>query len=155
MISCSTVALERFVMNSIVTNALSGLNAARKRLEVSAANVANVDSDGALPDSDGAPNAPLPYTPLRVEQLPLPSGGTFAIVVPVDPRLVRRYAPNSPAANAAGIVASPNVDLAGEAVSQLAATQAYKANLRVLKVAQDLQEESVAMLGHTRHDLSA
>ena len=142
-------------MNSIVTNALSGLNAARKRLEVSAANVANVDSDGALPGSDGAPNAPLPYTPLRVEQLPLPSGGTFAMVVPVDPRLVRRYAPNSPAANAAGIVASPNVDLAGEAVNQLAAAQAYKANLHVLKVAQDLQEETIATLGHTRHDLSA
>jgi flagellar basal-body rod protein FlgC len=85
----------------------------------------------------------------------LPAGGTFATVVPVDPRLVRRYAPNSPGANAAGIVASPNVDLAGEAVNQLAATQAYKANLHVLKVAQDLQEESVAMLGRTRHDVMA
>jgi flagellar basal-body rod protein FlgC len=142
-------------MNAIVTNALSGLEAARRRLEVSAANVANAESDGVLAGSAGAPDAPQPYTPLRVEQLPLLSGGTLATTVPVDPRLVRRYAPNSPAANAGGMVASPNVDCAGEAVNQLAATQAYKANLRVLKVAQDLQEETVAMLGHTRHDVTA
>jgi flagellar basal body rod protein FlgC len=51
-------------MNAIIATALSGLGAARKRLEASAANVANADSDGALP--------------LRVSQQPLAPGGMVA-----------------------------------------------------------------------------
>src|SRR5689334_11555808 len=70
VIPCSLAALEHF-MNSIIATALSGLDAARKRLEVSAANVANVDSDGALPEASGDGEAPQPYTPLRVSQQPL------------------------------------------------------------------------------------
>jgi flagellar basal-body rod protein FlgC len=142
-------------MNAIITNALSGLNAARERLEVSAANVANVDSDGVLPGSTSDPAAPQVYTPLHVEQQPLVSGGTVATVLPVDPRLVRRFVPDSPAANADGVIASPNVDLVGEGVNQLAATQSYRANLRVLQVAQELQRETAEMLGQNRHDLTA
>lgn len=142
-------------MDAIIANALSGLTAARQRLEVSAGNVANADSDGVVPGSSAAPNAPQPYTPLRVEQQPLLSGGTFTTVLPVDPRLVLRYAPDAPAANADGIVASPNVDLIGEGINQLTATQAYKANLRVIKVAQELQREMIDTLGHTRHDSTA
>ncbi len=39
-------------MSSISTIALSGMKAATRRLEVSASNVANVMSTGALPDAD-------------------------------------------------------------------------------------------------------
>jgi flagellar basal-body rod protein FlgC len=142
-------------MNATISNALSGLNAARQRLEVSAANVANVDSDGVLPGSTSDSAAPQVYTPLRVEQQPLVSGGTSTTVLPVDPRLVRRFVPDSPAANGDGIIASPNVDLVGEGITQLAATQTYKANLRVIQVAQELERESVEILGRQRHDLTA
>ena len=142
-------------MNAIVTNALSGLTAARQRLEVSAANVANANSDGVVPGSSSDPQAPRVYTPLRVEQVPLVSGGTFATVLPVDPRLVRRYVHDSPAANADGIIASPNVDLVGEGITQLTAAQTYKANLRVIQVAQELERETAEMLGGNRHDLRA
>jgi flagellar basal-body rod protein FlgC len=142
-------------MNAIITNALSGLNAARQRLEVSAANVANVDSDGVLPGATSDPTAPQVYTPLRVEQQPLVSGGTFATVLPVDPRLVRRFVPDSPAANADGIIASPNIDLVGEGITQIAAAQVYKANLRVIQVAQELERETAEMLGRNRHDVTA
>jgi flagellar basal-body rod protein FlgC len=142
-------------MDAIIANALSGLTAARQRLEVSAANVANANSDGVVPGSSSDPQAPQVYTPLRVEQVPLVSGGTFATVLPVDPRLVRRFVPDSPAANADGIIASPNVDLVGEGINQLTATQAYKANLRLIQVAQELERETADMLGRNRHDLTA
>jgi len=142
-------------MNAIIANALSGLNAARQRLEVSAANVANADSDGVVPGSTSDPQAPQVYTPLRVEQVPLVSGGTFATVLPVDPRLVRRFVPDSPAANADGIIASPNVDFVGEGIDQLTATQAYRANLRLIQVAQELEQATMEMLGGNRHDISA
>jgi flagellar basal-body rod protein FlgC len=142
-------------IDSIISNALSGLNAAWQRLEVSAANVANADSVGALPGSASDSGAPQAYTPFRVVQEPLPSGGTFTTIVPIDPRLVRRIVPDSPAANPDGIVATPDVDLVSEGIEQLAATNAYEANLRILQAAQALAEESAAVLGAKRHDLSA
>eukprot|EP01035_Chromulina_nebulosa_P051578 gene51578-70242_t len=56
------------VMSSISTIALSGMNAATRRLEVSASNIANVASTGALPDASGAvaAGAPRAYAPLVV-----------------------------------------------------------------------------------------
>jgi flagellar basal-body rod protein FlgC len=132
-------------MNAIIATALSGLDAARKRLEVSAVNVANVDSDGALPQSSG--DAPQAYTPLRVSQQPLVTGGTVATTQPVEPALVRRYAPNASYADRNGMVASPNVDLVGERIDQLAASRAYEANAQVLRVGLDLERETIDALG--------
>lgn len=138
-------------MNSIIATALSGLDAARKRLEVSAANVANVDSDGALPDAsseeDGGAEAPHVYTPLSVAQQPLVTGGTAATVQAKEPATFRRYAPNASYANRSGFVANPNVDLAAEGINQLAASRAYEANARVLKVGLDLERETIDALG--------
>jgi flagellar basal-body rod protein FlgC len=134
-------------MNSIIATALSGLDAARKRLEVSAANVANVDSEGALPDASGEAGAPQAYTPLRVAQEPLASGGTVATTEPVEPAIARRYAPDASYADRKGMVASPNVDLVGEAINQLTASRAYEANARVLKVGLDLEREALDALG--------
>jgi flagellar basal-body rod protein FlgC len=137
-------------MNSIIATALSGLDAARKRLEVSAANVANVDSEGALPDASEAPSdgeTPQPYTPLRVAQQPLVTGGTVATTQPVEPALIRRYAPNASYADRRGMVASPNVDLVGEGIDQLTASRAYEANAQVLRVGLDLEREAIDALG--------
>ncbi len=156
-------------MNSIITTALSGLDAARKRLEVSAANVANADSEGALPDTDGAwvsasgsaSGAPQPYTPLGVSQRPLASGGTTATIGaattdPVDPATVRRYAPDASYASREGMVASPNVDLVSEGINQIAAARAYEANAQVMRVALDLERETLDAFGRPpRLDLNA
>lgn len=108
--------------------------AATQRLQVSAQNVANVRSDGALPDAQGnyAPDAPRPYTPLRVDQVDLTNGGTRAVVSEVSPGYVAAYDPSAPYANQDGMVAAPNVDLADEAVQQLIASYAYAANARVV-----------------------
>ena len=57
--------------------------------------------------------------------------------------------------NADGMIASPNVDLVGEGITQIAATQVYKANLRVIQVAQELERETAEMLGRNRHDITA
>lgn len=108
--------------------------AATQRLQVSAQNVANLRSDGALPDAQGnyAPDAPRPYTPLRVDQVDLTNGGTRAVVSEVSPGYVAAYDPSAPYANQDGMVAAPNVDLADEAVQQLIASYAYAANARVV-----------------------
>jgi len=140
-------------MNSIITTALSGLDAARQRLEVSAANVANVNSDGALPDPTADPSKPQPYAPLRVSQQPLVSGGTFTTIRPVDPAVVQRYAPDASFANADGMVASPNVDLVGDGIDRMTAARAYEANAQVMRVALDLQRETLDALASPKQRL--
>jgi len=121
-------------MSSVQSIAVSGMLAATRRLQVSAQNVANMRSDGALPDAQGnySPGAPRPYTPLRVDQVDLAGGGTRAIVNEISPSYIVAYDPSAPYANQDGMVAAPNVDLADELVQQLTATYTYAANARVV-----------------------
>jgi flagellar basal-body rod protein FlgC len=121
-------------MSSVQSIAVSGMLAASRRLEVSAQNVANVRSDGALPDAQGnySSDAPRPYTPQRVDQVDLATGGTRAVVTDVSPSYVATYNPSAPYANHDGMVAAPNVDLADEVVQRLMASYAYAANARVV-----------------------
>jgi len=121
-------------MNSVLSIAISGMQAATRRLEVSARNVANVRSDGALPDGQGnyAAGAPRAYMPSRVDQVELSGGGTQAVIRDVSPSYVPTSDPGSPYANAEGQVAYPNVDLTEEAVQQLIARYTFAANARVV-----------------------
>jgi flagellar basal-body rod protein FlgC len=121
-------------MSSILSIAVSGMQAAAHRLQVSANNVANARSDGALPNAQGAypDGAPRVYAPRRVDQVEQPSGGTRTVESDVSPSYVPTYDPSAPYANEDGLVAAPNVDYAEEAVQQLMATYAYAANARVV-----------------------
>jgi flagellar basal-body rod protein FlgC len=121
-------------MSSMLSIAISGMQAAAARLEVSARNVANAGSAGALPDAQGnyPADAPRAYTPQRVDQVDLSGGGTQAVVSNVAPSYVPAYDPGAPFANADGQVASPNVDLTEEAIQQLVARYTFAANARVV-----------------------
>ena len=121
-------------MSSISTIALSGMNAATRRLEVSASNVANADDTGALPNSDGTVPAgtPTAYDPLEVVQTASAGGGTQTSITTVTPATTAVSDPQAPYANQGGLVAAPNVDLAQELVSQMMASYSYAANAKVL-----------------------
>src|SRR5262249_40596697 len=121
-------------MSSILSIAISGMQAATTRLQVSANNVANALSAGVLPDQEGTfpDGAQRPYTPQRVDQVDLSGGGTQAIVGHVSPSYVPTYDPGSPLANVDGQVAYPNVDLTEEAIQQLVARYTFAANPRVV-----------------------
>jgi flagellar basal-body rod protein FlgC len=120
-------------MSSISTIALSGLNAAARRLDVSASNVANVGSDGALPVGGTVPSGtPQAYVPLQVVQTESATGGTQTSVTSVTPSTVATSDPAAPFANQDGLVAAPNVDLGQELISQLIAKYSYAANARVM-----------------------
>jgi flagellar basal-body rod protein FlgC len=122
-------------MNSISTIALSGMNAAARRLEVSASNVANVTSTGALPNADGTvpAGAPQAYAPLELVQTASAGGGTQTTVTTVTPSTTAVYDPQAPFANQNGLVAAPNVDLAQEMISQLLASYSFVANATVMR----------------------
>jgi flagellar basal-body rod protein FlgC len=94
-------------MSSISTIALSGMNAAARRLQVSASNIANATSTG---------------------------GGTQTSVTAVTPSTITVSDPQSPLANQNGLVAAPNVGLTLALVSQVIALDSYAANATVMKV---------------------
>jgi len=123
-------------MNSILSIAASGMMAATQRLQVSADNVANANSDGPLPSADPAIKAqyPPPYVAQRVDQVATADGGTQAVVSDAQPGDVTAYDPNAPYADSIGQVATPNVDYANEAVQQIAARDAFAMNAQVMSV---------------------
>lgn len=126
---------------------LSGALAAGNRLGISAQNVANARSVGALPGVEGR----QPYQPQAPAQQAVaePDGqglGTRVVARPVTPPFLAELQPDSPSADAGGLVAAPNVDLAGERVEQLGSLRAYQANLSVLRAQGEMEREAMDIL---------
>jgi flagellar basal-body rod protein FlgC len=123
------------MMSNISTIALSGMNAATRRLDVSASNVANVMTTGALPDADGTvpAGAPQAYDPLELVQTASAGGGVQTSVTTAKPSTIAVSDPQAPFANQNGLVAAPNVDLAQEFVGQMLASYSFAANATVMK----------------------
>ena len=113
--------------------AVSGLNAATLRLQVSANNVANALSDGPLPSSKDAASFPRAYVPLRVDQIDTVGGGTSATIGTISQSYVSTFDPIAPYADGNGMVATPNVDLAGEIIQQILARYTFAANAQVVR----------------------
>src|SRR5208282_3916976 len=123
-------------MSSILSIAASGMLAATQRLQVSAENVANANSDGPLPSAGAAIQAQYPaaYVPQQMDQVATSGGGTSAVVVDVQPSTVATYDPTAPYADQNGQVATPNVDDANEALQQATATYDFAMNVQVMRV---------------------
>lgn len=129
-------------MIGAISTALTGLLAASKKVEASASNIANMGSAGSL--DPASPNQP--YQALTTVQTTAQGGGVQATNIPKKPGFVNAYAPDSPFANADGLVGAPNVDLAEEAVNLKIAEISYKANINVLKTADEMSEELSRLL---------
>ena len=105
-------------MVSAIHTALSGLTAYAKQMEVSAHNVANVNTDE--------------FKKSRTEFVEADAGGVLPVVQKDDsagPAVLKDTA-QGPAQ-----VELSNVDLGEEAVSQIIAQRGFEANLRTLKTA--------------------
>ena len=120
-------------MSSVSAIAISGLNAASLRLQVSAENVANAGSSGPLPDSSARGSYPSAYGAKRVDQTANANGSTSATVGTASPATIAAYDPSAPYANGHGMVAAPNVNLASEIAQQLTAKLSFAANAQLVK----------------------
>ena len=127
-------------MSSISTIALSGMVAATRRLDVSASNIANAMSIGALPNADRTlpAGAPPAYMPLDVVQIASAGGGTQTTITTATPSTTAISDPQAPFANPDGLVAAPNVDLSQELVGQMLASYSFAANATVMTVADSM-----------------
>lgn len=127
-------------LSSLSSISVSGMQAAATRLEASASNIANASSSGPVPDAAGNTTA---YSPVKVQQSDVKGGGVSSrIVNAADPYVMSPDA-SSPDANADGMVAMPNVDMASELVNVMTARISYEASAKTLKVANDLQKTAL------------
>lgn len=138
-------------VSDVTSIALSGLSAQARRLEATASNTANSSTRGVLPDkSGGADNSrgipagqPQAYAAVGVSQTAIVGGGTRASLVALDPATIAEYAPDESYADADGMVAAPNVDPVGETLARVEASNAYRANVAVLKTGDEMTRESI------------
>ncbi len=119
-----------------------------QRLQVSADNVANANSDGPLPSAPAAVQAQYPaaYAPQQVDQVETAGGGTAAVVSSVEPGTVVMFDPAAPYADPNGLVASPNVDYASEAMQQVTASYEFAFNALVMRVYSQIRKSALDIL---------
>lgn len=116
--------------------ALSGLDNASKRLSATASNIANASTVGS---ANGEGQAP--YSPVTSIQKTNEAGGVNTTIVPSGKPFVPSYDPDSPFADENGIIGAPDVNLATEAINSIVAELSYKANIEVIKTAEDMGDE--------------
>ncbi len=121
-------------MVSPLSVALSGLAAASKRVFVSANNIVNAQSTGDGQAGNG-------FKPQTVEQASVSPGGVKAVTRPVAPPTLPVFNPDHSAADKDGFVQMPNVSLEREIVEMMMAVNAYRANLKVIETADQMQGE--------------
>ncbi len=130
-------------MSTAIGSALSGMAAATRRIEVSASNVANQDSTAT--QVNGV-TTNKPYIPQDVVQISLGAGGVRTEVRDSNNPVVKYFDPESPQADDYGFVSAPNVDQAEEMVKMQIASYDYKANLKSIKIADQLEQNLLDML---------
>lgn len=128
-------------MSSILNIAVSGLNNAVTRIANAASNIVNASSTAPLPQNPGAYTG---FTPQDVVSISADAGGNNTGVAsqlqPRNPAYNTAYEPNSPLANAQGLVAAPNVDLASELVTASVAKNDFAASATVIKIDEKIQQ---------------
>jgi flagellar basal-body rod protein FlgC len=128
-------------MNPVAAIALSGVNAATRRLEASASNIANMRTTGALPGEAG----PAPYAPLEVQLAAQANCGVSASIAPSARNDLLAYDPQASFANAQGYVAAPAVDLTEDMINLAMARYDVAANLAVIRTADDMTKTMLEM----------
>ncbi|MDF1793293.1 MAG: flagellar basal body rod C-terminal domain-containing protein [Thalassobaculaceae bacterium] len=131
-----------------IYSALSGVNAAARRFDNSASNVANVESVAAPNGSTATTDAdgnPLFRTQRSIDSTTT-TGGVRSTQQLADPVSVQRYDPDAPDADGEGLVNRPNVALEREVVDQISAQKQFEANLATIRTADELFESTLDIL---------
>jgi flagellar basal-body rod protein FlgC len=122
--------------------AVSGMNAADRRLDAAAANIVNAldtaphRNEPVKPVGNASPSPPKDdglYRPVDVWQSTQEGGGTKAQYVERDPARKTEYKPDDSQANGQGLVDTPRVDVASELVDTIIAQHAYEAAIKAVQ----------------------
>lgn len=121
----------------------SALSAQSARLNAVASNLANADSV-AGPDGQPFRAKQVVFAARPVAGAAAPGVRVTGVVEDLSPpRMV--YDPKSPAADAQGFVAMPNVNVVEEMVNMISASRAYQSNAEVMNTARTLMQKTLAL----------
>lgn len=130
MIDCST--------------SLSGLRAAETQLSVSANNIANMQSTTSVENGKAVAK---PYVPQQAVNQSQEPSGVRTTLRDVQPPSVPVFDAANPVADENGVVQYPNVNLDQEVANSLLVSNAYKANLAVLRHANESYDSLLDITG--------
>jgi flagellar basal-body rod protein FlgC len=132
-------------LSSALKVAASGLTAQSERLRVVSQNLANAQSTGQTPGSD-------PYRRKTISfaaQLDRASGTSLVEVADIgrdDSAFPIEFQPGNEAADEAGYVKMPNVNVLIEMADMRETNRSYQANLQVIKQARELITMTIDLL---------
>ena len=129
--------------------AASGLTAQSERLRVVSENLANAQSTGRTPGSDPYRRKTISFAaaldrPTGTSTVEVADIGRDASDFPVE------YQPGNQAANDAGYVKMPNVNVLVEMADLREANRSYEANLQVIRQARELITMTIDLLKSTQ-----
>ncbi len=125
--------------------AASGLQAQSMRLRIVSENLANSESAGAIPGADPYRRKTLVFG-AELDRL---TGANMVRLerVQLDPSPLRtEFQPGHPAADAAGYVKLPNVNMIVELADMRQANRSYEANIQVIKQTREMISMTVDLL---------
>jgi len=132
-------------MDSLEISA-AGMRAQRARMDVIAANLANVDTTSVRTETRDGELRHVPYR-RRIAVLLEGANGLPAVRVIEDRSEFRsEHQPGHPHA-VGGTVLFPNVDPMVETMDMMAASRAYEANVTAAEVAKSMQQSALRILG--------
>ena len=123
----------------------SGLEAQSVRLRVISENIANAQSSGDTPGADPYTRQTISFDSALDRSLGAPLVKVKTIGRDDAPYKVE-HDPGNPAADAAGFVKMPNVDVLTELADMREANRTYEANLQVAKQSAELIGQTVSLL---------
>jgi flagellar basal-body rod protein FlgC len=137
-------------MSSSLLTGLSGLQAADARLGARASNLANLQSSGPLPADPASPPAASTaagtrqvYQAVEPVSQSVPGGGVKTLLQPTSPAFIQQYAPDSTDANAQGLIAAPNVDIAAQITGSILDSAYSKLNASVIRTSDELLQTAI------------
>jgi flagellar basal-body rod protein FlgC len=125
--------------------AASGLTAQSERLRVVSENLANAQSTGKTPGSDPYRRKTISFS----AEIDRASGTAIVEVAAIDRDSTAfpiEYQPGNEAADDAGYVKMPNVNMLIEMADMREANRSYQANLQVIKQARELISMTIEIL---------
>ena len=123
----------------------SGLEAQSVRLRVISENIANAQSTGDTPGADPYARQTVSFDSVLDRSLGAPLVRIKTIRQDDAPFKVE-HDPGNPAADAAGFVKLPNVDVLTELADMREANRTYEANLQVAKQSAELLGQTISLL---------
>ncbi|MCO6392883.1 flagellar basal body rod protein FlgC [Aliihoeflea aestuarii] len=128
--------------------AASGLGAQSERLRIVSENMANAQSTGNVPGSDPFQRKTITFA----AELDRASGGSFVNVSSISndrTAFPLEHLPGHEAADEAGYVKMPNVNMLIEMADMREANRGYDANLQVIKQAREMISMTIDLMRST------